>query len=63
MEIKAPMAILAGAYGILEYLKEMEPRAIDGTKAAFGLSMGEFYSMPFAGAMTYDETVHMMKKR
>ena len=63
MEIHAPPALLACSYGIIEYLKELEPKAMDGAKIGYGLSFGEICSMPFLGTINYDDCAKLMKKR
>ena len=41
----------------------MEPRAFDGCRAAFGVSLGEYCALPFAGAYSFEDGAKLMKLR
>ena len=61
--MNAPAAIYSTGYAILEHLKELEPKAIEGCKVAVGPRLGEYIALHFAGAYSFEEGVRLMKLR
>lgn len=56
-------AIFVASLAALESLKVNEPGALTGVEAAAGLSLGEYTALVFAGAMSFDDALAVVKVR
>lgn len=59
-KIYASAAIYATTYAIIEHLKEIEPKTIQGVKAVYGISLGELVALPFAGAFSFSDGLNFV---
>lgn len=56
-------ALFVASLAALESLKASEPQALEECVAAAGLSLGEFTALTFAGALTFEEGLKLVKRR
>lgn len=56
-------AIFVGSLTALEVLKASDPAAIDSCVATAGLSLGEYTSLVFAGAMSFRDGLKLVQQR
>lgn len=56
-------ALFVGGLAAVERLRAENPAAVDGAAAAAGLSLGEYTALVFAGAMTFEEGLRVVKVR
>jgi [acyl-carrier-protein] S-malonyltransferase len=56
-------AIFVASLAALESLKQSEPDAAQGVVAAAGLSLGEYTALVFAGAMTFEDGLKVVRER
>src|SRR5262245_43877804 len=56
-------AIYVASLAALEQLKATEPAAVAECVAAAGLSLGEYTALTFAGALTFEDGLRLVKKR
>jgi len=56
-------AIYVASLAALESLKQTEPAALTDCVACAGLSLGEYTALTFAGAMSFDDGLRLVKKR
>ncbi|MFO0847479.1 MAG: ACP S-malonyltransferase [Gemmataceae bacterium] len=56
-------AIFVASLAALEQLKATEPAALDGVVATAGLSLGEYTALAFAGALSFEDGVRVVKAR
>jgi [acyl-carrier-protein] S-malonyltransferase len=56
-------AIFVASLAALEQLKATEPTALDGVEATAGLSLGEYTALAFAGAVSFEDGVRVVKAR
>src|SRR5262249_17737882 len=56
-------AIYVASLAALESLKQTEPSACDECIACAGLSLGEYTALTFAGAMSFDEGLKLVRQR
>ncbi|XP_067015001.2 probable malonyl-CoA-acyl carrier protein transacylase, mitochondrial [Anabrus simplex] len=61
--IKCQPAIFVSSLAALERLKEERPAAIDNCVAAAGFSIGEITALVFAGAITFERALELVKIR
>jgi [acyl-carrier-protein] S-malonyltransferase len=56
-------AIFVASLAALESLKTTAPEAVAGCAAAAGLSLGEYTALVFAGSLTFDDGLRLVKRR
>jgi [acyl-carrier-protein] S-malonyltransferase len=56
-------AIFVASLAALEHLKQTEPEADKTCVAAAGLSLGEYTALVFAGSLTFDDGLRLVKRR
>jgi [acyl-carrier-protein] S-malonyltransferase len=56
-------AIFVASLAAVEHLKNTEPDAFRDVEATAGLSLGEYTALAFAGAMTFDDALKVVKAR
>lgn len=56
-------ALFVASLAALESLKQSDPNALDGVIATAGLSLGEYTALVFAGAMTFDDGLAVVRER
>jgi len=56
-------AIFVASLAALEDLKATEPEALAGVVATAGLSLGEYTALAFAGSMTFEEGLQVVRAR
>lgn len=56
-------AIFVASLAALESLKQTDAAAVEACQGAAGLSLGEFSALTFAGALTFDEGLRLVKRR
>ncbi|MFO0841878.1 MAG: ACP S-malonyltransferase [Gemmataceae bacterium] len=56
-------AIYVASLAALEQLKQTEPAAIDECVACAGLSLGEYTALTFAGSLSFDDGLRLVRKR
>src|SRR6186713_1378942 len=56
-------AIFVANLAALESLKQTEPDAVSGVVATAGLSLGEYLALVFAGALSFEDGVRVVKAR
>jgi len=56
-------AIFVASLAALEGLKVSEPDAVAGCQAAAGLSLGEYTALVFAGALTFEDGLRVVRRR
>ncbi|WLD13044.1 ACP S-malonyltransferase [Planctellipticum variicoloris] len=56
-------ALFVSSLAALELLREQNPAAIEGCSHAAGLSLGEYTALVFAGAMTFEDGLRVVKRR
>ena len=61
-EQSQPAIFLTGMAAI-EYLRETEPETIDSFQAAAGLSLGEYSALVFAGAISFEDGLRLVRVR
>lgn len=55
-----PALFIAGLAAV-EKLRESEPEALEACSVAAGLSLGEYTALVFAGAMTFEDALKLVK--
>jgi [acyl-carrier-protein] S-malonyltransferase len=61
-DVSQPAIFVAGL-AALEQLKATEPEALHGVVATAGLSLGEYTALAFAGALSFEEGVTLVRAR
>lgn len=56
-------AIFVASLAALEQLKATQPELLNGVSATAGLSLGEYTALVFAGVMTFDDALRVVKAR
>jgi [acyl-carrier-protein] S-malonyltransferase len=56
-------AIYVASLAALEELKQTEPQAVQDCIACAGLSLGEYTALTFAGALSFNDGLRLVKKR
>ncbi len=56
-------AIFVASLAALEALKGTDPEAVAGCAAAAGLSLGEYTALVFAGSLTFEDGLRLVKRR
>lgn len=56
-------AIFVASLAALEQLKATQPELLTGVSATAGLSLGEYTALVFAGVMTFDDALRVVKAR
>jgi len=56
-------AILVASWAALEQLRHEKSELVSGCQAAAGLSLGEYTALAFAGALSFDDTLRVVKVR
>ncbi len=56
-------AIFVASLAALEQLKATQPELLGGVSATAGLSLGEYTALVFAGVMTFDDALRVVKAR
>jgi [acyl-carrier-protein] S-malonyltransferase len=56
-------AIFVASLAALESLKQSEPEAVQGCVATAGLSLGEYTALVFAGALSFRDGLHVVRRR
>ena len=56
-------AIFVASLAALEQLKATQPDLLNGVTATAGLSLGEYTALVFAGVMTFDDALRVVKAR
>ena len=56
-------AIFVASWAALEQLRAEKPELVGACQAAAGLSLGEYTALAFAGAMSFEETLGVVKVR
>ncbi len=56
-------ALFVASLAALESLKQSQPQVLDECVAAAGLSLGEFTALTFAGALTFQEGLRLVRRR
>jgi [acyl-carrier-protein] S-malonyltransferase len=56
-------AILVASWAALELLRHEKRELVSGCQAAAGLSLGEYTALAFAGAMSFEDTLRVVKVR
>lgn len=56
-------ALFVGALAALEMLKEVKPDLVASATHTAGLSLGEYTSLVFAGAMTFEDGLRVVQRR
>jgi [acyl-carrier-protein] S-malonyltransferase len=56
-------AIFVASWAALEQLRQTKPELVSGCQAAAGLSLGEYTALAFAGALSFEDTVRVVKVR
>ena len=56
-------AILVASWAALEQLRQEKGELVSDCQSAAGLSLGEYTALAFAGAMTFDDTLRVVKVR
>lgn len=56
-------AIFVASFAALEQLKATDPGAVDSVVATAGLSLGEYTALVFAGALTFEDGLKVVKAR
>ena len=56
-------ALFVCSLAAVELLKHQSPKLLDDVQAAAGLSLGEYTALVFAGAMSFDDALRVVKER
>jgi [acyl-carrier-protein] S-malonyltransferase len=56
-------AILVASWAAIEQLRQEKPDLVSSCQAAAGLSLGEYSALAFAGAMSFEDTLRVVKVR
>ncbi len=56
-------AIFVASWAALEQLREQKPELVAACEAAAGLSLGEYTALAFAGALSFEQTLRVVRAR
>ena len=56
-------ALFVASLAALELLKQNQPEVVDSCELAAGLSLGEYTALVFAGCMTFEDGLRVVKRR
>ena len=56
-------ALYVSSLAALESLKQTDPQVVEGVQAAAGLSLGEYTAIAFAGGVSFEDGLELVRKR